>query len=83
MPNALANRVIPTITNANEIKALPWAGNHFSDWHLFEACHAYVVAESTSTEEKKKALYEMGLHGMGIDEEVTDETLEQYLADSE
>ena len=82
MPNALNERTIPTITNADQIKDLPWAGNHFSDWHLFESCHNYIVAEDTAADEKKKALYEMGLHGMGFDEEVTNETLQQYLEDS-
>ena len=80
--NTNANQSV-VVTSSAQIKDLPWVGNHFSDSHLFRAIDAYVRLESTPREEKKAAVYEMGVHGMGLEGELSDEDFEFYMNDGE
>lgn len=62
------------ITHSSQIASLPWVGCHAFDMKNFEQCNEYIkqAYQQGNKEEAKLAIYEMGLHGMGIDDEVTD-----------
>lgn len=66
------------ITSAEQIAELTWIGNHASDSATFGECDAFIKA-SADREAQRRALYLMVLHGMGIDEPVTDAILDEYL----
>jgi hypothetical protein len=63
-----------TLNKADDIAKLDWKGNHFSDHHLFNKCHQFIVERwgSGDAREAKRAAYLTALHGMGIAAEVTD-----------
>lgn len=69
------------ITDVEQIATLPWFGNHAADAMLFRKIDAF-VRQQTNREVQRRALYLSALHGMGIDEPVTDEGLEAYLNDN-
>jgi hypothetical protein len=73
--NALSATVI---TSPEQIAKLPWHGNHASDCGLFEAVDKYVHSLKDK-KQQKRALYLMCLHGMGIDEPVSNAGLAEYL----
>lgn len=61
-----------------QVEFLPWAGNHYSDMNLFNLIDNF-VKDSTDKEQQKLALYNMSKFGMGMEGEVTDEDLEEYI----
>jgi hypothetical protein len=75
--DALANTVI---TSGAEVAELPYHGNAWSDMGLFRAVGKF-IATTPDREEARKALYNMGVYGMGLDENepVTDEALDQAI----
>lgn len=62
-----------------DIAKLPWLGNHYSDCELFNRCETFIRGLK-NRKQQKEALYQMGLHGMGLKDRVTDEALDQWLA---
>lgn len=69
------------VTHSSQIKDLPWVGNHASDSHLFRAIDTYARLDSTPRDEKKAAIYEMGVHGMGLEGPLSDEDFDEYMND--
>jgi predicted nucleic acid-binding Zn-ribbon protein len=68
-----------TINHPSDITNLGWVGNYAGDERRFAAVDAYVRDPARTPAEQKEALYLMTLHGMGIDEPISDEDLRQYL----
>lgn len=68
------------IKSGDEVAKLPWHGNAWSDMGLFRAVGRF-VATTPDREEARKALYNMGVYGMGFDENepVTDEVLDEAI----
>lgn len=73
------DKILNVVTKPEDVEFLPWYGNHFSDKHSFDLCHAYIMNDSTSWDDRKSALTAMGKFGMGIDEECTDQELQSYI----
>lgn len=71
----------PVVTHSSQIKDLPWVGVHSADSQLFQAVDAYVRLESTPVDEKRAALNEMSIHGMDMDEPISDADFDAYLND--
>jgi predicted nucleic acid-binding Zn-ribbon protein len=68
-----------TINHPSDITNLGWVGNYAGDALRFAAVDAYVRDSARTPAEQKEALYLMTLHGMGIDEPISDDDLRQYL----
>lgn len=66
------------INRTEDIAALPWHGNHYSDVGLFSACNKFIL-QLTDREEQKTALHAMAKYGMGIDQPVADADLDEFL----
>lgn len=66
------------LTEAAQVASLPWAGNHYSDMLLFQMVDAFVLT-CTDIEQQKLALYDMSLHGMGMEGEITDDDVAEYI----
>jgi hypothetical protein len=62
---------------------MPWAGNHASDSLLFQACTGLIkrLVDANDMAGACRALHLMGLHGMGIEDPVTEEDVQMFLAD--
>ena len=67
------------IQSAEDIRALPWAGNHASDMKLFQLCRDYIF-QCSDRGEQKHALTLMMRCGMGEEDPATDKELDGYLA---
>lgn len=67
----------PTI---EEIRALQWAGNHASDSDSFNAVDELLSSEAPMGD-KREALQIMQRDGMGIEGEITDQDVLDYLED--
>ena len=67
-----------TLNAPEDIKNLPWVGNHYSDNELFHLCNRFILKQ-TDREVQKQALQLMGKYAMGLKDEVTDEVLDQFL----
>lgn len=66
------------IEKPSDIADLPWKGNNLQDSKLFDLIADYILSEK-DREKQKEAYYLMGKHGMGIDEEVADEELDEFI----
>lgn len=62
-----------------KIAVLPWVGNHWSDMPNFEACERLIFSLK-DREQIRTALYLQGKHGMGIDAQVTDAEIDEFLS---
>ncbi len=71
-----------TLNIVKDIEKLPWMGNHYSDSELFKLCDRFIVSR-TNREAQKQALYRVGKYGMGLNDIITDEMLDAYLADAQ
>jgi len=63
------------LTSPDQIPTLPWVGNHAFDCALFEKCQELLMT-LTDREEQRRCVHLTTLHGMGIDESVSDEDLD-------
>jgi hypothetical protein len=72
-----------SITTPADIATLGWVGNYAADWERFKAVDDYIRHPSRLFEEQREALYLMSLHGVGIDEPVTDAELKNYVQDGD
>jgi hypothetical protein len=66
------------LTSISQIASLPWVGNHAFDYCLFKKCNL-LLASLTDREEQRECVHLTTLHGMGIDEPVSDEELDECL----
>lgn len=76
--------VLNKVLKPEDVQFLPWVGSYFSDRKVFGMVDEYIMNPTTSREDGMKALYEAGIHGMGLDEdqaEVTDEHFDIYVAE--
>lgn len=66
-----------SLTDPEQISKLPWVGNYAADAHLFDKCDAFAHTLS-NREQRRRAVYLTTLHGMGIDEPISDEGLDFF-----
>jgi len=67
------------VTHYDQIKSLPWVGCAAFDMGNFKACDTYMVLPTTTLDDVCHAMYEMSVHGMGIDDPVTEDMARHYL----
>ncbi len=61
------------------LRDMRWAGNHHSDSGRFRAVDDFILANLDDREACKEAMEIASRDGMGIDEKVTDEQLDEYV----
>lgn len=67
------------LSDPEHIALMPWLGNAHSDMKLFEFCDVFIRDTTKPLEQRQRALYLSGYHGMGFDEPVTADDLQSYI----
>jgi len=64
-----------------DIEALPWTKDQIADAYMFRLCDAYIKAESTDWETKKKATYTLVYYSYGHLAAVDDAMMKAIMAE--